>query len=322
MISRLDLLNPIKYVIDHSQHVHINLTKIDLFVQTFKPISLKHWKDACPFTYHDLSLENEIDFRFLVDSQAFCFWGYPHKWTVEYQGKQIDGWWAMLACFKRAYESSVPILDGAYLFQLNLSQAKQLFYGKPEIPLLKKRIEILTGIGHALVENNQGRFHYFLNQKNISALSLLDQITQTFPGFRDIHQYQNKQIIFHKKAQLLVSDLAHIKGIENKITITNLDQLTGKADYKIPALLRNHGILEYSSELAKIVDNRITIPAGSVIEVEIRASMIWATELISQGLKKQGILSSPIELDNILWVMSQEKSPQDKPYHLTLTTDY
>jgi hypothetical protein len=101
-----------------------------------------------------------------------------------------------------------------------------------------------------------------------------------------------------------------------------LEELTGKADYKIPALLRKYGILEYVSELADRVDNRKEITAGSEMEVEIRAHMLWATELISRGLTQRGIKMTPIKLDNVLWVMSQYKSADDRPYHLTLTVNY
>lgn len=80
--------------------------------------------------------------------------------------------------------------------------------------------------------------------------------------------------------------------------------------------------MEYSPALAKVVDSRIEIESGSEMEVEIRANMIWATELMCRELAKNGVKISPIELDSVLWVMSQSKSKNDKPYHLTLTVDY
>lgn len=63
------------------------------------------------------------------------------------------------------------------------------------------------------------------------------------------------------------------------------------ADYIVPAVLRQLGVLKYSSTLANIIDANNEIGSGSEEEVELRACSIYAVEkmreLISQKSGKQ-----------------------------------
>lgn len=74
------------------------------------------------------------------------------------------------------------------------------------------------------------------------------------------------------------------------------------ADYRVPQILREMGILEYSEKLAKIVDGKEEIPHGGELEVEIRAATVVAVEMIKKHFKEvkgRDVLS--IEVDWFLW---------------------
>lgn len=86
------------------------------------------------------------------------------------------------------------------------------------------------------------------------------------------------------------------------------------ADYQVPKMLRHLGILEYSPELKDIIWRGELIPAGSRMEIEIRASAIKACRIVSE---LTGYNSS--QVDDWLWL--NRKSCSD-PFHLTITTDY
>ena len=88
------------------------------------------------------------------------------------------------------------------------------------------------------------------------------------------------------------------------------------ADYKIRQLIRYIGATPYNKELAKKVDNMELIPSGSREEIEIRAFMVWACELISQ---KTGLPAG--EVDRVIWWLGQEVKV-DQPYHRTYTIYY
>ena len=100
--------------------------------------------------------------------------------------------------------------------------------------------------------------------------------------------------------------------------------MLGCADYKIPQVLRHFGILEYSEKLADIIDNERLIEHDTEMEIEIRAGMIYAIELIKDELLIQGVEMSSAQIDNVLWRASKtgDFKQSAKPYHLTKTIDY
>jgi hypothetical protein len=50
----------------------------------------------------------------------------------------------------------------------------------------------------------------------------------------------------------------------------------------VPQILREEGVLEYSAELAALVDAKKTLPSSSRFEVEIRASTVVAVDMLHQ----------------------------------------
>lgn len=206
MIQLSDIIRSIQFVVENSKYVSINQKKLDAFVHNYKPTSSSHWSVIYPIGYErKKSIEDEVDFLFLIGSQAFCFWGYPEKWTIQYKGKTLDGWWALIASFERALERNIPILDGDYLASMSVNDVKALFQGIPEIPLLEERVKILNQIGTKLVSDFGGRFHNAFD-KSFDAFSLL-QIISSFYGFDDVAEYEGNPVYFYKKAQVVISDI-------------------------------------------------------------------------------------------------------------------
>ena len=98
------------------------------------------------------------------------------------------------------------------------------------------------------------------------------------PGFRDECIYSGRQIFFYKRAQLLS---AQINAALNNLS--NINQLTMFADYRVPQTLRMQSIFTYSTSLAQQIDNNNTqfpyeIPYSCTFEVELRASTVVAVE--------------------------------------------
>lgn len=97
-------------------------------------------------------------------------------------------------------------------------------------------------------------------------------------GFRDHSLYKGHQVFLYKRAQIFTADLWGAfkgKGYGNFYDISSI---TIFADYIIPAVLRNLGVLKYSSALSNTIDSKKEIGSGSEEEVEIRACTIHAVE--------------------------------------------
>lgn len=187
-----------------------------------------------------------------------------------------------------------------------------------EMPLFNKRLGIVHEIGKNLLEKFDGKVRNLISATDGDAMKLLNIILDNFPSFQDSSFYQGQKIFFHKRAQLLVADICN----NFDFNLENADQLTACADYKIPQVLRRLGILEYSKELAEKVDQKILIPKDSEEEIEIRAATIWAVEYIKEELTKEIPKIKSIDINDYLWLLSQQKTPTDKPYHRTRTTAY
>ena len=95
--------------------------------------------------------------------------------------------------------------------------------------------------------------------------------------------------------------------------------LVGCSDYKIPQAMRGLGILEYSDKLSNIIDNKKEIEVNSKYEVEIRANMLVAIDLIKKKLENK---VCAIDINDYIWSQGRNKIIDLKPYHLTRNTNY
>ncbi len=66
------------------------------------------------------------------------------------------------------------------------------------------------------------------------------------------------------------------------------------ADYRVPQILRELNILNYSDNLAQLVDTETELEYSSEFEVEIRALTIVAVEEILSKIRHSSTLKSEI----------------------------
>jgi hypothetical protein len=311
------VLESTKFVVDSSKHVKINTDKINDFCNHFKKKKFEHWFKDIEFI-NKLDKKNKLHFLLIINSLNFCYWGSP-KWTIEYGNKKYDGGYAILYSLIKAIENKIPILNMNFLKTLTETEFKKIVNGNTEIPLFEERLKILKEIGRVVFEKFNNNFEILIKE-SYNTTQLLESITYNFPSFDDISIYKDKKIYFYKRAQLLIYDIfCCYSEIDKNIQI---NELTACADYKLPQVLRRLEIIEYSKYLSDKIDNKIEIKKDSDEENEIRANTVWTIDLIKKQLEKKIPLINSIEIDSYLWLLGQEKSCDDKPYHLTRTTAY
>ncbi|MBN1263749.1 MAG: queuosine salvage family protein [Candidatus Pacebacteria bacterium] len=316
-----DILESIKPVVGQSKYVAINRKNLKKVCAEFKSNDSKSWLTESPFELSRLKDDQRLNFIFVFDSVNFCYWGQP-KWTINYRGENYDGAWGMMGSIKKALDRGLPILKADYLSSLKKKDLALIWKGNIPIPLFFRRWAILRENGRILQKKYQGQFLEVIRKSNKDALSLLSLITADFPSFNDRATFKGKKVLFYKRAQLAVADIYRCFKGRGWGNLKNIGQLTAAADYKIPQVLRKLGILKYSPELAGKIDSQVQILPGSEEEIEIRANMIWAIEQIKEELKKKIPQVTSMEIDSYLWLLGQNKSPDDKPYHLTRTIYY
>lgn len=311
-----EILDSCKYVVDNANDVKIDYASIDNLIKNMDYINHSHWLQSSPFGILDFDTKDIVSFLILYHSVGFSYWGNP-KWTIETENGQLDGAYAMMFLLINEMKNNPDFLNPTFLQSLSKDDLKRILKGNVEIPLLEERYSNIISISKSINNNMNGDFYGFIKDVT-SDTELFKIIISNFNVFNDISNYKEKKVQFYKLAQLLVSDLLHIREIKEKIPV-DYSHLLGCADYKIPQVMRGLGILEYSSKLAGLIDNQQEILKDSSYEVEIRASMLVAINIINE---KSGARFCPIEINDCIWLNGQDKLKKLLPYHLTRTTFY
>lgn len=101
----------------------------------------------------------------------------------------------------------------------------------------------------------------------------------------------------------------------------DIGAITIFADYIVPAVLCQLGVLRYSSSLAGIIEAKCEIGSGSEEEVELRACSIYAVGKMRELIwKKSGKQVLSVDLD--LWLWSIGVECPSLQHHQTLSIYY
>jgi hypothetical protein len=212
-------------------------------------------------------------------------------------------------------------LDPHRLAELEAAALGAVLKGSPTIPLLEARAANLRELGSWVVARFGGSFSNILPAVAMDAIELVRLLARELVSFRDEALYKGRMVPFHKRAQILASDLHGASGKGSWGPLSRMRELTAFADYKLPQILRHRGVLRYADPLAWQVDSELPLQAGSNEEVEVRANTVWAVELMVRELQNLGRDVPSYQLDWMLWHASQDSAGM-APYHRTRTVYY
>ena len=301
-----------KYVSNNSKYVKINEKSLNEFVSSIKQMQLVHWLSSSPYGLLEMPIDKIINFLLVYESINFSFWGNP-KWTIDVENKKEDGSMALLYAILKYVKAN----DTTDFSNITKEEFSAMLKGNVEIPLFEERYNIIKSVSKIVNEKMNGNFYNFIKNIN-NDNELFNTIINYFPIFKDERTYQGQRIYFYKLAQLLTSDILHIREIKENIKV-DYSHLVGCADYKIPQVMRGLGILEYNKELASLVDNKEEIKENSEYEVEIRANMIVVIDMVKEKLNNE---FCAIDINDYIWGQARNKNIKLKPYHLTRNTNY
>lgn len=299
------------YVATNSKYVSINYEKLDEYIKTIDCEKIKFWLSSNPYNLFDMGIDKTINFMLIFDSIDYCFWGQP-KWTIETIDGKKDGSDALLY----ALLNYVKNLNKIDFTNVSFEEFSNILKGNVEIPFLRERYNTVISICNVVNKRMNGNFYSYIKDINVDT-ELFDIIINNFADFCDEREYDGNKVYFYKLAQLLTSDILHIKEL---ISGTKVDysHLVGCADYKIPQTLRALGILKYNDELSNIIDNKVLIDKNSKYEVEIRANMIAVINYINSKLEN----CCSIDINDYLFLSSKSVKDIAKPYHLCRNKNY
>lgn len=297
------------WVASRSSHVKVDLSELEKVVDKLQGSIPKvewdfegiHYFDNGPLT---------VQYLFVLDALNFCFW--PDK-DLNYD--------CLASGLKDALQNDKSALDSDRLQNYTGPQLRNLLKWSRPLPLEEERVRLMHEVGLELERSFGGEAANLVKSSGKSAVSLVALITKHFPGFRDHSLYKGHQVFLYKRAQIFVADLWGAfkgKGYGNFYDISSI---TIFADYIVPAVLRQLGVLRYSSALSNSIDSNDEIVSGSEEEVELRACSIHAVEKMRELMEtKFGKQVLSVELD--LWLWSFGVQNPSLRYHRTLSIYY
>ena len=261
-----------------------------------------------------------VQYLFIVDSLNFCFWpdGSEGEEAFEYEH--------LTSGLKKSLEADHKALDCSRLVKLDATGLRALLHWPRQLPCEAERLRVLRQTAGCLRRSFGGSALAMVESARGSASALVELITAAFPAFRDAAVYRGRQVSFLKRAQIFVGDLHGAFGGQGPGAFKDLDKLTLFADYRVPVVLRQLGILRYSPQLAGCVDGGQEVPAGSEEELEIRGCSIQAVEALRQKLVElqpdYAEKPSAVHIDWCLWEIGEAARKTSPPHHRTRTVFY
>ena len=307
----MNILNKIKesiyYVKDNAEYVEINYKALDEIIKNINLENNIHWLISNPFGILNMDIKDIMYYLLVLHTIGdYCFWG-DNKWSIETSDGVLDGTYAIMYLILKRMQSKKS-------FNMTKNEFKEFLKGNNEIPLLDDRYKNLCIMNEYL----KGRNFYDLIKDKKKDSELLVYLTQNLPYLKDVSIYQGESIYFYKRAQLMVSDILHIREYIEKVDV-DYANLMGCADYKIPQVLNNLGVLIYSKDLDNKIMARQELKENSEEEIEIRACDLVVIDYIYQKLNGK---ISRMDINDYLWLLGQDKKKITKPYHRTLTNHY
>jgi len=259
------------------------------------------------------SQEAITNYMFVLDALNFCFW--PDAWEYD----------TLALVLKNIYKQNPDHLKPEFLANVGFEEFKSLFFaGHENFVQIEERHRVVNELGYKTVKYFDGDFSNVLKKANFEADELLEILSSTYLLFQDHCIYEGRQVFFYKRAQILIGDLKQaFKEKECDFQIKNIDRCTCFADYRVPQILAEKGVLKYSDELMKVIDGKVVLDYGCGMEVELRAAMIQAVEMISERLQgTEKLKLNSVEVDWFLWQVGEKMKDDIVGHHRVYSIFY
>ncbi|KAL2528354.1 Queuosine salvage protein [Forsythia ovata] len=297
------------WVASHSSHVTVDSSGIEKLAETMKDSIPKvewdfegiHYFDNGPLT---------VQYLFVLDALNFCFW--PDK-ELSYDN--------LASGLKEALQTDKSAFDADRLQKYTGPELRKVLKWPRPLPLEDERVRLMHEVGFELERSFEGKASKLVESCEKSASKLVSLITCHFPGFRDHTVYKGHQIFLYKRAQIFAADLWGAFNGRGYGEFNDIESITMFADYIVPAVLQQLGVLRYSSSLSNLIESNSEIGSGSEEEVELRACSVYAVEEMRDLIhRKSGKKVLSVELD--LWLWSFGIQCPSLQHHRTLSIYY
>lgn len=302
-----------------ARDVRIDAERLEAFARDLAAAP-ETWEDLDPM--HDFAgdAERALAFTIALDAINFGSGWFP----VLKKRAGLSGYRSIATACRESVEAGDP-WTGAWLRGATPESLAQLLGQElvdPEVAeLMTLYARAWRELGDWLGRRHDDRFESVVAASGRSAERLVRSLAE-LPLYRDVARYDELEMPFYKRAQITAADLARVFAGEGPGAFDDLDALTLFADNLVPHVLRCHGVLVYSDDLAARIDAESLLAAGSRPEVEIRAVAVEAVERLVARLADQGRKTTAHALDGRLWNAGQAAWIKARPRHRTRCSYY
>ena len=245
-----------------------------------------------------------VAYFLIVDCLNFGSGYFPYLRALD----GYSGYYTLSVGLKRWFiDAGVPSVER--LATITPDELSALFGQDTDNPNAYELMELYSGalrqLSHFIGEHLGGRMEALLDRANHSADGLVRLLTR-MSRFRDISTLAGDQVVFFKRAQMMIQDLSLAAKEGDIAPISGLQTITAFADNLLPYVLRAEGVLTYSQDLADKLDRQHLFEPGERQEVELRASGVHGLELVRQELARRGTTVTACDLDVVVWNYGQE----------------
>ena len=196
----------------------------------------------------------------------------------------------------------VGLIDAAkWIEMLQLSETNRMYLGA-------ERRNRVVGMANFLQENGMKDTTDFFFKCNGNSIEMLRMFEHS-GYFKDI---------FLKRAQLAVRMISDVCVRRMGFVIDSIDKLTVMADYRLPQVFYNLGVVSLADELKTALLTEHPLMAGSREETALRACTISIGRKVAENMGK-----TEAEIDGLLWGLSQKmvKNREMAIPHMIVATD-
>jgi hypothetical protein len=264
--------------------------------------------------------QDTLAFLLILDSINFGSGYFPHL----RKRPGMSGYFTTASSLHDYFKKHDPI-SAEQLAEISVDQCTRIFGQDPANRVIQELMQhfatALNDLGRYLLDDFKGSYAALVEAADSSA-GRLAGLLRKMPYFNDVAPYDDLEVPFFKRAQIVAADLAIAFEGQSWGCFRDLDQLTIFADNLVPHVLRMDGVLRYDPLLLSRIEAESPIPAGSTEEVEIRACAVQAVELIKQSLGHGGKQITSSQLDYFLWNRGQLPKYKAVPRHRARSVFY
>ena len=212
-----------------------------------------------------------------------------------------------------------------WLVDITVDEVAGIF-GQPLDTEVRGLLEAFTAawreLGTHLLEHHDGSAAAMVAGAGGRGAALAAELA-SLPCWDDHHVVDGLEVPLHKRAQIVVSNLAGALADHELGRFDDLATLTAFADNLVPHVLKVAGVLVVDPALDGRIDREELLVSGERGEVELRALGVHAVELLVQRLHSAGHGDvTAATVDHRLWQQGQDPVVKARPRHRCRCTYY